>query len=332
MTDTFGLPDRNLLLRLRDIAATRQLHILALGAGTQSTTIAHLAATGAVPDVIPRFDVMIFADTGWESRLVYDHLTRIEAFAAEAGIPLVKTSRGNIREDALRPTGHYFSMPLHTLSPTGHRGIMKRGCTRGYKIEPLERVERAFLGAPIDANGNVGKVPAGRGCVKYLGISEDESRRALDDEAMPRYSEVCHPLIELHATRQSCKTYLANNKLGDCPESSCVPCPFHGNRRWREMRDQRPAEWQAACAFDESIRHGHPAAGTPLNGTAYLHRARVPLSEAPIDVITPKERREQQGELNLVDLATFEEDPPGCGLYACRTTEIPQAAALEAGA
>lgn len=291
-----------------------------------------MAATNAAPDIVPPFDVMIFADTGWESPLVYDHLRRIEAFATEAGIPLVITSRGNIRDDALSPTSHFSSMPLHTLGPTGTRGIMKRGCTADYKVREIERLDRAFLGAPIASNGRVGKVPNGRSCIKYIGISEDESRRALDYAAMPKYSDVAHPLIELHATRQTCKDYLTENSLDDTPRSSCIGCPFHGNSHWREMRDTRPQEWKDACEFDEAIRHGHPASSTPLKGTAYLHRERVPLAEANIEIVTPTEHRRQQGELNLMDLGQFEEDPPGCSPYACRISEIPQAAALEAGA
>jgi len=41
---------------------------LSLGAGIQSSTVLLLACEG----VIPRFDVALFADTGWEPRAVYD--------------------------------------------------------------------------------------------------------------------------------------------------------------------------------------------------------------------------------------------------------------------
>ncbi|MFF0250220.1 hypothetical protein [Streptosporangium sandarakinum] len=95
------------------------------------------------------------------------------------------------------------------------------------------------------------------------------------------------------------------------------------------MRDTQPGDWAAAVEFDEKIRNGHPAAGTPLRGQAFVHRSRVPLAQANIDRITPREWRDRQNKISLAD---YEEDPPGCSPYGCRRTEIPQEASIEAGA
>src|SRR6516164_4156437 len=51
------------------------LHIISLGAGVQSTTLALMAAAG---EIKPMPDCAIFADTGWEPRAVYDHLDWLE--------------------------------------------------------------------------------------------------------------------------------------------------------------------------------------------------------------------------------------------------------------
>ncbi|WP_285778494.1 hypothetical protein [Microtetraspora sp. NBRC 13810] len=40
------------------------------------------------------------------------------------------------------------------------------------------------------------------------------------------------------------------------------------------MRDDHPLDWADAVDFDERISHGHPGAGTLLDGQAYLHRSR----------------------------------------------------------
>ena len=49
----------------------RMMHIISLGAGVQSTTMALMAAHG---EIEPMPDCAIFADTGDEPQAVYDHL------------------------------------------------------------------------------------------------------------------------------------------------------------------------------------------------------------------------------------------------------------------
>ena len=54
-----------------EIVSDVKLRCLSLGAGVQSTTMALMAAHGALT---PMPDCAIFADTGWEPEAVYDHL------------------------------------------------------------------------------------------------------------------------------------------------------------------------------------------------------------------------------------------------------------------
>ena len=93
-------------------ASTREsrpaLRCLSLGAGIQSSAVLLLACEG----VIPRFDVALFADTGWEPKAVYANLARLRAHAAKFGIPVRTVSAGNIRDDALDPAHRFVSMPL----------------------------------------------------------------------------------------------------------------------------------------------------------------------------------------------------------------------------
>ncbi|MEU8310807.1 hypothetical protein AB0C84_45600 [Actinomadura sp. NPDC048955] len=328
-----GIPAR-LLKHLRDIALSRSPYILNLGAGVQSSTL----LAGAADGLFPRPDVAIFADTGWERRATYRHLDRLNRLVArEAGIPLVHVSVGNIRRDAVRLHGHYASMPLHIRTQHGRKGILKRQCTAHYKVQPIDKAVRAILGAPISANGRIGSAPAGRRAIQFIGFSADEQRRVL--EGGPDHTTMEYPLIEKGLTRTDCAELLTNWGLGDTPRSACIGCPFHGNAAWRELRRDSPEEWADACKVDELLRHGHPAAGTPLRGTAYLHRSHVPLDEAPIDRLSAAEWKARQGRLDLgpgvdvdTELIAYLENPPGCSPYGCRTTEIPVAAAVEAGA
>jgi hypothetical protein len=112
------------------------LRVLSLGAGVQSTSLLLLAAEGR----LPALDAAIFADTGWEPRAVYEHLDRIEREVARpAGIPILRVSSGNIRDDALDPGTRFASMPLHILNADGGKGMSRRkrkvelgSCARPY--------------------------------------------------------------------------------------------------------------------------------------------------------------------------------------------------------
>ncbi|GAB2635358.1 hypothetical protein [Kribbella swartbergensis] len=79
-------------------------------------------------------------------------------------------------------------------------------------------------------------------------------------------------------------------------------------------------EWIDAVAFDAAIRRGG-ARGDALRGTAYLHRSRVPLGEAPIDRVTRAEWADRQVDvLDLVaDQVSEIGDPDGCSPYGCRS-------------
>lgn len=76
------------------------MRILSLGAGVQSTALLLLSAKGE----LPLLDAAIFADTGSEPAVVYDHLDRLEAEVARpAGIPIHRVSYGNLGDDLLDP-------------------------------------------------------------------------------------------------------------------------------------------------------------------------------------------------------------------------------------
>lgn len=306
--------------------------VLNLGAGVQSTTLLLLAAEGR----IPRFDVAIFADTGWEPAAVYRHLDRIERdVAAPAGIPVLRVSVGNIRADALDPAHRFASMPLYVTNPDGSRGRGRRQCTAEYKIRPIQEAVRRLLGAKDKDNGRPGRVKAGRHVLSAIGISRDEVHRAKDSQVT--YSRHEHPLLWLAGAadgregwqRTDCVRYLRSNGFGATPKSACVGCPFRRNAGWRRMRDTDPASWHDAVAFDHAIRRGYPhatASGTELRGSMFLHDSRIPLQRAPIDRVTRAERAAQQTDLleAIADVAAGLTDPAddpdadmGCSPFSC---------------
>ncbi|RBQ14185.1 hypothetical protein DP939_42200 [Spongiactinospora rosea] len=284
------------------------LRALSLGAGVQSTTLLLLSAAG----VIPRFDVAIFADTGWEPAAVYAHLDRLDGLVGRE-IPIRRVSAGDIRRDALDPDHHFVSMPLFALGPDGERGMARRQCTREYKIAPIKAAVRALLGYPHPR-----RVPKGIYAEQAIGISVDEFHRAKDADV--GYLRNVFPLLSIGWTRVDCRAYLTTQGLADTPRSACVGCPFHRDAEWRRLRDTDPAGWAQAVAFDEAIRHGYPKAGSrgmELRGTYYLHHSRRPLTEADLNVPDGPDRSGGSGGQD--------QDAPSCSPWSCRGEESPAA-------
>ncbi|MGW6012922.1 hypothetical protein [Streptomyces sp. NPDC055210] len=270
--------------------------------------------------MLPKVDYAIFADTGWEPKAVYTHLDRLDKeIATPAGIPILRVSSGNIRNDALDPDHRFASMPLYILNQDGKQGMTRRQCTGEYKIKPIKKKVRELLGYPYPQ-----RIPNGIFVEQWVGISTDEFHRAKDADV--RYMRNRQPLINLNWSRRDATRYLYYIGLESTPKSSCLGCPFHGNAQWRNIRDTSPAEWQDVVEFDAAIRAGNAranASGNPLLGQAFLHRSRVPLDQAPIDHVTAAERAARQhqppdsedaadadeAELGVVD---------GCSPWACR--------------
>ncbi|MFI8811447.1 MULTISPECIES: hypothetical protein [unclassified Streptomyces] len=264
--------------------------------------------------VIPKVDYAIFADTGWEPSSVYQHLDRLQREIAEpAGIPILRVSSGNIRDDALDPDHRFASMPLYILNKDGKQGMTRRQCTGEYKIKPIKKKVREILGYPYPL-----RIPKEVFVEQWVGISTDEFHRAKDADV--RYMRNVHPLIDMGWSRADCVRYLTSIGLADTPKSSCLGCPFHGNAQWRHIRETSPSEWQDVVEFDAAIRQGNAranATGNKLLGQAFLHRSRMPLDKAPIDHVTAAERAAlEDGAADADELENGVVD--GCSPWACR--------------
>ncbi|WP_328339469.1 hypothetical protein [Micromonospora sp. NBC_00421] len=284
------------------------LKLLSLGAGVQSTVLALMTADGT----LPRVDAAIFADTGWEPATVYRHLDRLAVVLDAAGIPLHRVSNGNLRADSLDPAHRYASIPYFVRNPDGSDGMGRRQCTAEYKLAPIGRKARELLGAQPP---HFRRVPKGAVAEQWIGFSTDEISRVSDRDGVS-YIRRRYPLLELGMSRKDCQRWLTARGWGNTAKSACVGCPFHGNAQWRDLRDNHPSEWADAVAFDEAIRKGG-ARGLPLNGEAFLHRSRVPLSAAPIDRVTRREWADRSPD--IFDALAELGDPDGCSPYGCRS-------------
>jgi len=287
------------------------MRILSLGAGVQSTVLALMACDGTIPGL----DAAIFADTGWEPKAVYEQVDRLEAELAKAGIPLHRVNNGNLRHDSLDPNHRYVSIPWFVRNPDESKGMGRRQCTSEYKLAPINRKVRELLGAkPPDFR----YVPRdGRYVEQWIGFSYDEITR-VNDKAANLYTKQRYPLIDLKMDRQACRAWLEARGWGHTVKSACIGCPYSGNKQWRDMRDNRPDEWADAVEFDRLIRKGG-ARGEPMRGQAFLHSSLLPLDQAPIDIVLPRDLRDDQSSIFELLMIEEEGDPDGCSPYGCRS-------------
>ena len=260
-----------------------RLRALSLGVGVQSTTLALMAAHGAVG---PMPDCAIFADTGWEPRAVYEHLDWLMS-PNVLPFPVFIVGLGNMRDNLLAAgrSERWASIPAFARSVDRRDnvsiGMIRRQCTGDYKIEPIRRKVRELVELTRKRSPTFAVVE------QWIGISFDEVIRMKPSrEAWQRNR---WPLIEERMTRRDCLAWLRERGYPDPPKSACIGCPFHDNGRWRAMRDHDQEAWRDAIDVDRAVRTGILG----IRGEVYLHRSGVPLEEADLSTLS------DHGQLDL---------------------------------
>ena len=260
-----------------------RLRALSLGVGVQSTTLALMAAHGAVG---PMPDCAIFADTGWEPRAVYEHLDWLMS-PNVLPFPVFIVGSGNMRDNLLAAGRgeRWASIPAFARSVDRRGnvsiGMIRRQCTGDYKIEPIRRKVRELVELTRKRSPTFAVVE------QWIGISFDEVIRMKPSrEAWQRNR---WPLIEERMTRRDCLAWLRERGYPDPPKLACIGCPFHDNSRWRAMRDHDEEAWRYAIDVDRAIRTGIRG----IRGEVYLHRSGVPLDEADLSTLA------DHGQLDL---------------------------------
>jgi hypothetical protein len=259
-------------------------HIISLGAGVQSSTMALMAACG---EITPMPTSAVFADTQAEPESVYRWLDWLEK---KLPFPVFRVSKGSLTHTSLTVrnrkdgTGKWVKslIPAFIQNPDGSRGIMGRACTFDYKVMQLESASKII--------GGIKRNQKTIGVIQWIGISLDEAHRM--KPARKPWVEHRWPLIDLRMKRHDCLRWMEAKGYPKPPRSACVYCPFHSDAEWRRLKYEEPVEFMRAVQFERALQEAK-AKTDNQRGKPFLHNSLKPLGE--VDFSTDVERG--QGEL-----------------------------------
>lgn len=246
------------------------IHILSLGAGVQSSTLALMAARG---EIGPMPTAAIFADTQAEPVSVYRWLDWLEK---QLPFPVYRVTVGNLRDAELRirrskKSGRLYirnSIPAFVLNPDGKKGLLGRKCTSDFKIVPIQRKVRELVG--IKRGGKDVR------SIMWVGISMDEAHRM--KPSRKRYIQNRWPLIELRMSRNACMKWMTEHGFPEPPRSACTFCPFHSDFEWQRIKTEVPSEFESVVKFERDLQAAAKLRDT-LKGTPYLHESCKPIGD-----------------------------------------------------
>ncbi len=272
------------------------MRILNLGAGVQSTAVFLMSHEGLIPPI----DHAIFADTQEEPQAVYDHLEWMRRIPAPVPIMHIATA-GKLGDHLLKGQnstgGRFASIPCFTAKDHNLRqereacseGIIRRQCTKEYKIEVVEKViRRVILELKPRAH-----IPKGVMIDQVFGISFEEKGRAVRiarNWEGRKWSAPSFPLIEMKWTRETCLEYLKTRVPHLVSRSACVFCPFKSAAEWLKTKAS-PKEWERAVEIDDGLRTPGAVVNRNMDQSLYLHRSCIPLKMVDLEAEAEKEKR-----------------------------------------
>jgi hypothetical protein len=256
------------------------VHIISLGAGVQSSTMALMAAHG---EITPMPKCAIFADTQDEPEEVYYWLDKLEKLLP---FPVHRVTAGKLSKWLTNP---YFSKKNKKMTIGGfpafakfpnrengekqETGNIHRQCTSNFKVMPIDKeITKQMRESGV------------KRAIKWIGISLDEAHRMKPS----RRSTVEHrwPLVDARIKRHDCLLWMRVHGYPKPPRSACIYCPYHSNYEWRQLSDRSFLE---AEQFEKNVQATYAKIGSDF--VPFLHRSCVPLRE--VDFSTDEDHGQQ---------------------------------------
>lgn len=243
---------------------------LSFSGGRQSTALLWMAILGHIPVNRDNF-LVLNADPGMEDSRTMPHVEEMLERARGTGFTAMTVKGPNLYSDILTLSENgrkrldnppywvdkgfsdkhesqlsFAEMPRPKLK----RGLgqLKQGCTKYYKIAPMDRALRVYLDERHDISRVTRRLPLG--CVeKWVGFGLGEVARIKPSQQ--KYIRFRYPLIE---QRVDVDRYFAEIDKPMPPRSVCNACFSNGVDSYRDMFENRPADWAQAVAVDDAVR------------------------------------------------------------------------------
>ena len=215
---------------------------------------------------IERADVAIFADPGAEHPKTYEMLEWLVAWKfMNKGIPIY-VEKKDLLSDVMDAVNHFGQRWASIPAFTEGGGMIKRQCTNDYKIQVVKKKVRELLGLK--------KGQRMKPCEMWLGITVDEASRMKESQMYNIAYK--YPLVDLRLRRSDCINFFKKNNFPIPMKSSCIFCPYHSDKFWKDLKKEDNGVWGLAVEVDRSIRD---ASQRGINDKLFLHRTCLPLDE-----------------------------------------------------
>ena len=254
------------------VSSTDLLDIFSSGGGTQSTAITALIVQGR----LPRPDVVIIADTGFEKATTWQYLDSvIRPELAKIGLEVhrVSTEWQSVPEHGnpmMSHNGNTVLIPAFSSQTFGSTGKLSGYCSARWKVETRNRYLRSALGIPLRKQRT------------WIGFSLEESRRATRMMLGEEYKRglIRFPLIhDVPLRREQSIGIVQQMGWPTPPRSACFMCP---NMRDDEWADISPEELTQAGELERELQKSDPH--------IWLHKSCQPIES--IDFSRPDNQPE----------------------------------------
>lgn len=249
------------------------LTVLNYSGGKQSSALLWMVLRGDLPR--PESFLVLNANPGMENSGTYQYTDMMRVECARAGIEFITAPGPDLFYDLISvgTATRVDNPPYWTKSAKGKQGRLKQKCTAFYKVAPMDRVIRRVLEERFGISQKSKRLP--EGCVeKWIGFTLDEVSRM--KPSSQKYVQFTYPLIDLGMGNEATLRYLTDNDLPVPPRSVCNACFANGLQTFKEMHDNRPADWAQAVLVDEAVRD---LSGVGVGDPVFVSKTMIPLRE-----------------------------------------------------
>lgn len=196
---------------MRSIKLQQEFDILTYGGGVNSSALFFFMVENHF-----NIDLVVFADTGVESRQTYETIDNMKRICEEKKIEfvVVKSEKGNLYD-------YYWDKKT---IPT----VIRRNCTTDFKIYPIRRYLRKRFGKDSVFH-------------MHVGIAYEEAHRMRISDV--NYIHNVYFLVDAKIDRDGCHEILKKNDF-KASKSGCIGCIYNKRCVWEQMLKDNPKEFQ----------------------------------------------------------------------------------------